>query len=121
MPPIPSRRIILTLVMIALCVGIVQLDRTAATPRIAQNSSLATRVPSAGVIRPVVNSAVAPVLSPPLRDMKPILPTDNGHAPLALPRPSRDRTPRQPDNASSDPVLQGQAGVASMPGTIQNF
>jgi hypothetical protein len=121
MPPRASRRIILTLVMIAVCVGIVQLDRTAATPRSAGDRLLATRVPSAGVIRPLVNSAVAPILSPPLRDIKPILPTDNGHTPLALPRPSRDRTSRHLGSASSDPVLQWQAGVASMPGTIRNF
>ncbi len=121
MPPIPSRRIVVVLVMLALCIGIVQLDRTAATPRIAQNRSLATRVPGAGAIRPLVNSAVAPVLSPPLRDIKPILPTDNAHAPLALPRPSRDRTPRQLGSPSTDPVLQRQAGSANMPGTIRNF
>ena len=85
MPPIPSRRIVVVLVMLALCIGIVQLDRTAATPRIAQNRSLATRVPGAGAIRPLVNSAVAPVLSPPLRDISPsclqTMPTLPSHCP----------------------------------------
>src|SRR5262245_10535706 len=107
MPPRASRRIIVTLAMVALCVGIIQLDSLAATPR--------------AVLRPAVTSIVTPVLSPPLRDIKPIPPTNNGHIRPVLPIPRGNGAPRQPSSAVSDPVVQLQAGSASMPGTIRNF
>ena len=107
MPPRASHRILVTLVMVALCVGIVQLDPTAATPR--------------AVLRPAVTSSVTPILSPSLRDITAIPPTSSRHTHPVLPIPRQGGVPRQPASAMSDPVVQQQPGSVNMPATIHNF
>jgi hypothetical protein len=64
---------------------------------------------------------VTPVLSQPLRDIKPVPPTSNHQIHPVLPALRRAGAPAQPASTISDPVVQGQTGIASMPATIRNF